>query len=324
MSKRLSYERYLWFHRRLKSGSFPKLQDLMEKFELSKRQAAREIENMRLYFNAPVEYNGMERGYYYSDASFEFPATMVSEEEIISLLIAKRLSDSIPDENRKRQLQSFFDNLANYLDLDISRLEEKISLKNLRNTRVAQDIFDGVLQGLKRMRKLQILYHSVHTGEETERIIDPLHLVLYMGNWHVLAWCETKQGVRDFALSRIRRITIMEEPVRMDLQELGKTIKEGLTRSCGIFFEGKPKRVVLRFTARVAEYVREQVWFPNQRMVEHGDGGLQLEFEVTDYREIQREVLSFGADVEVLEPSELRGSLREQMEKALALYGKNA
>ena len=129
MAKRLSYERYLWFHQKLKKKTFPKLKDLIEKFEISKRQAAREIENMRLFFNAPVEYSNEEMGYYYSDDSFEFPSTMISEEEIISLLIAKRLSVTIPDEKRKLQLQVFFDNLTNYFALDIAELEKKISLK---------------------------------------------------------------------------------------------------------------------------------------------------------------------------------------------------
>ncbi|MDQ1350047.1 MAG: hypothetical protein QG657_348 [Acidobacteriota bacterium] len=318
MAKRLSYERYLWFHQKLKKKTFPKLKDLMEKFEISKRQAAREIENMRLFFNAPVEYSNAEMGYYYSDDSFEFPASMISEEEIISLLIAKRLSVTIPDEKRKRQLQVFFDNLSNYFDLDIAELEKKISLKNLHYHRVGQDIFDSVLQGLKLNRKLKITYHSIFSKEISERMINPLHLILYMGNWHVIAYCEMKEGIRDFALSRIKKIEILDIPIQEDLKTLD--IKKNITESFGIFFEGARKKVILKFNDRVADYVREQVWFPFQTIEEAPAGGILLTFFVTDYREIVREVLSFGADVEVLEPAPLREIIKEHIRKLSTLY----
>lgn len=318
MSKRLSYERYLWFHQKLKKKTFPKLKDLMEKFEISKRQAAREIENMRLFFNAPVEYSNTEFGYYYSEDSFEFPASMVTEEEIISLMIAKRLSVTIPDEKRKRQLQSFFDNLSNYFDLDITELEKRISLKNLRYHRVDQDIFDTVLQGLKRNQKLKITYHSIFTKEISERIINPIHLILYMGNWHIIAYCEIKKGIRDFALSRIKKIEILDFIIEENLKTLN--IKESIAKSYGIFFEGAQKKVVLKFNDRVSDYVREQVWFPFQTIDEVPSGGLILTFYVTDYREIVREVLSFGADVEVLEPRPLREIIKKNILKLASVY----
>jgi predicted DNA-binding transcriptional regulator YafY len=260
----------------------------------------------------------MERGYYYSDDSFEFPASMITEEEIISLIIAKRLSVSIPDEKRKQQLESFFDHLSNYFDLDMAELEKKISLKSLRYHRVDQGIFDTVLESLKRGHKLTITYRSVFTKEVSERVINPLHLILYMGNWHIIAFCEMKQGIRDFALSRIKKIETTDTPIKEDLKALN--IKENIDDAYGIFFEGTPKKTALKFNERVADYVREQVWFPMQTIEETGDGGLLLYFHVTDYREILREVLSFGADVEVLEPKELREIIKRHIQDLSRIY----
>jgi predicted DNA-binding transcriptional regulator YafY len=318
MSKRLSYERYLWFHQKLKKKTYPKVKDLMEKFELSKRQAAREIEHMRLFLHAPIEYSAAEMGYYYSDDSFELPAPMVTEEEIISLIIAKRLSVSIPDEKRKKQLQSFFDHLSSYFDLDLAELEKKISLKNLRYHRVAPDIFEPVLESLKRNKKLNIVYRSVFTKEVSERIINPLHLILYTGNWHIIAYCEMKKGIRDFALSRIKQIEVLDEPIREDLKSIN--IKEPIDDAYGIFFEGTRKKVILKFSEGVADFVREQVWFPGQTIAETPEHGLELAFYVTDYREIVREVLSFGADVEVIEPESLKEIIRGHIRELYGIY----
>jgi predicted DNA-binding transcriptional regulator YafY len=290
----------------------------MEKFELSRRQAAREIEHMRLFFHAPVEYSQEERGYYYSDHTFEFPTTQVTEEEIISLIIAKRLSVTIPDKRRKKQLHAFFENLSAYFDLDAGELEKKISLKNIRYSRVNPEVFDTVLKGVSNGKKLDIAYRSVHKKEESRRTIDPLHLILYMGNWHIIAYCELKKGLRDFALSRIKQVQLLEESIDESLKSIN--IKQKIDESYGIFFEGKKTKVALKFNEKVSDYVREQQWFPGQHITWNDDGSLLLTFYVTDLREVRREVLQFGADVEVLEPEELRDIIKENIHRLSALY----
>ena len=319
MSKRLAYERYLWFHQRLKKKTFPQLRDLMERFEISQRQAAREIEHMRLFFYAPIEYSADKKGYYYEDDSFEFPVPMISEEEIISLVIARRLSVTIPDERRKQQLNSFFENLAAYFDLDLPGMGKKISLKNVRYSRVAPGVFDAVLKGLNRGKKLDIAYRSVYTKESSQRIINPLHLVLYMGSWHIIAYCEMRKGVRDFALSRIRTVEILDDDIDAHLKSLD--IKGEIDSAHGIFFEGKKEKVVLRFNEKISDYVREQVWFPGQTMTGKADGEVTLSFFVTAFPEVVREVLSFGSDAEVLEPPALREIIKDHIKKLSRKYG---
>jgi len=318
MSKRLAYERYLWFHQRIKQGKYPSLNDLMTQFEISHRQAAREIETMRIFFNAPVEYSAIKKGYYYGDNSFEFPAAMITEEELISLVIAKRLSVTIPDKRRKNQLDIFFDHLSSYLGLDVHQLEKKISLKNVRYFNVQPDVFDTVLQGLSHGKKLSIAYRSVHTGEHSQRIINPLHLVLYMGNWHLLAHCEKRKGLRDFALSRITTIQILDTTIDTDLESLD--IEKEMDSAYGIFFAGRKEKVVLRFQRKIADYVREQVWFPGQTLSAQENGDVILSFSVTDYREVVREILSFGAEVEVIEPQGLRQAVIEHIDQLSQLY----
>ena len=321
MSKRLSYERYVWFHQKLKTHKYPKLKDLMERYEISRRQAAREIENMRLYFNAPVEYSQEEKGYYYSDHSFEFPSAMISEEELISLIIAKRLSVTIPDSRRKSQLHAFFENLSASFDIDATGLEKKISLKNIRYYRVKPGVFDAVIHGLNRAQKLHITYYSVHKKEDSRRIIHPMHLILYMGNWHIFGYCELKKDIRDFALSRIEEVQVLDEPIDSHLKEID--IKEKIEHSYGIFFEGPETKVVLKFSSKVSDYVKEQVWFPGQRVMEDKEnGGIILTFAVTDFREVAREILQFGADAEVLEPQELREIVIKKVKGLNQLYNK--
>ena len=313
MAKKLAFERYLWFHARLKQKRFPKLKDLMEKFEISNRQAAREIEFMRDFFSAPIEYSADENGYYYSEESFELPGLWVSEEEIISMIISKRLAGTIPDQKIKKKINSFFDKIYSHVSVDLLELEKKVSLKNIRYYRVKPSVFEAVVLGLSRDLKLEISYHSVYKNKKgvKRRIINPLHMLLYMGNWHLLAFCETRKEMRNFALSRIDEVEILADKVeeRLKQNDIGERIEE----SYGIFLTGEKMDVTLKFKPDVAAMVRDQIWFPGQELEECEDGGVVLKFPVSDFREVERDIMGFGPGVEVIAPPELRSIIRNNI-----------
>lgn len=322
MAKRLAFERYLWFHARLRQKRFPKLKDLMEKFEISSRQAAREIEFMRDFFSAPIEYSQEENGYYYSQESFELPGVWVSEEEIISMIISKRLAGTIPDPKIKKELNLFFKKIYSHVDVDLLKLEEKVSLKNIRYYRVKPTVFEAVVFGLSKDRKLNISYRSAYKREQdvVGRVIHPLHMLLYMGNWHLIAFCEIRKEMRNFVLSRIDDVEILKEKVEEQLKK--KNIKNLIEESYGIFLTGEKTEVSLKFTPDVAPMVKDQVWFPGQELEELKDNSIILKFPVSDFREVERDIMGFGPGVEVLAPVELRNIIRENIAGMTKIYHK--
>lgn len=318
MSKRLAFERYLWVHNRLKRGGYLSLAAFMEAFEISRRQAARDIEFMRDFFRAPIVYSALDKGYAYADDSFELPGMWLSEDEIVALLVTKRLATVIPDETTRTRVFRFFDQVNARTGLDLHELEDRISLKNIQVHRVGAGIFSTVVYAMGRRRKVRMIYRSPWVSKETERMVAPLHLLLYMGNWHLLGYCEVRRGVRDFVLSRIISIELTDERVGDAQWQI--PIAEQLERNYGIFFDGPPVQVRLRFQPRAAALVRNQVWFPGQQVEEHPDGSVDLSFPVADFREITGDVLRFGAEVEVIAPVELRRQVAETAAAVTARY----
>ena len=318
MAGKLSYERYLWFHSKLKIGRYPKLSDLSEKFEISQRQASREIEFMRLFFEAPIEYSSEENGYYYSDEKFELPGIWASEEEIITLIIAKRLASTIPHKNRKKRFDSFIKKFLKETGIDISAIEKKISIKNIRYYRVDPAVFETVVLALSSGKKLRINYSSPYKIEPGERVVNPLHLLLYMGNWHLFAWCDEKKKVRDFVLSRITEGGITETPIP---EKLRKTdLRKKVFSNYGIFINGEKKEIILKFTEETAKLAKEQVWFPDQVIEESEKGEVTIKFPASDFREVLKDILSMGPGVEVLSPPELRNMVTESIKRMSVLY----
>jgi predicted DNA-binding transcriptional regulator YafY len=317
MAKKFAFERYIWFHSKLKAGRYPKLAGLAEKFEISGRQAAREIDFMKNFFSAPIEYSHEHNGYYYTEAGFELPGIWLGQEEIIALIISKRISTAIPDQRLKKKIDFYFRKIAGSTDFDFQDLEKRVSLKNIHYYTVAPEIFASCAFALARNRRVRINYRSAYRDEIQEREISPLHLLLYLGNWHLIAHCHSRGDLRDFVLSRVIEMEILTEPVSEELRT--RDIKGMIDRHYGIFLQGEEKLIRVRFRGRSVSIVRDQLWFAGQQVTEEKDS-LLLSFPVTDYREVLGDILRFGADAEVLEPTELRDLIKETSASMGRLY----
>ena len=70
-----------------------------------------------------------------------------------------------------------------------------------------------------------------------------------------------------------------------------------------------------------ARLVAERKWHESQRVRENKDGSIILELELGGLEEIERWILSWGDQAEVLEPAKLRQRLAELGRKFVAQYG---
>lgn len=321
--KKLSHERFQWFHKEVRKKTYPNATTLAGEFEVSRKTGQREIDFFRDRLSVPLEYDNARRGYFYTDDTFELPAIWLKREEIIALLLAKRLASSIPDKSLKSSLGDFLNKLSPFISSDPSfsskGIEEKISLKNIEYFNVDESRFQEACNALFNESPLNITYYSPHSHKESKRAIFPLHLLNYMGNWHLISWCSLKGEMRDFALSRIRKIDISKD--NLTLPEGLPPVKEFMRKQFGIFSGSGEVKVKLRFSPKASRWVKEQVWHKGQETGWDDKERLILKIPVADFREIKREILKFGADVEVLKPKELRVEVKKEIEKMNKIYG---
>ncbi len=167
----------------------------------------------------------------------------------------------------------------------------------------------------------RIKYKSKNTKEITERTVNPFHLLLYMGNWHLFAFCEKRNDLRNFALSGILKIEILDEVISKELSY--SNIEELIEENYGIYIhesEADKVNVVLKFSKDVAEIIKSQIWFPLQNLNENEDGSIILTFPVTDFRELEGDILKYGTNVKVLAPLELVEKINATIAKMSKMY----
>ncbi|MFQ5714237.1 MAG: helix-turn-helix transcriptional regulator [Candidatus Scalinduaceae bacterium] len=330
MAGKLAYERYCWFHNQVKNNKHPNSRHLAIKFETSQKTAQRDIEFIRDRISAPLEYSYDNRGYYYTDKSYELPPIWLSENELVAFILAKRLAAAIPDKNIKNSLSAFINKFSSLVSekacgersesigFNLDDLQDKISLKNIEYYSVDENLFRKVVNALFTGKPLEIQYYSPYKNERTRRRILPLHLLDYMGNWHLAAFCALKNEIRNFSLSRISECNYTND--KISLPPNLPQIKNYIRKNFGIFYGGKNYDVSLKFSPKASRTVKEQIWHKKQKIKELKDGSIILKVPVADITEIKRETLKYGAEVEVLKPLRLRKEILEEIKKMKKIY----
>jgi predicted DNA-binding transcriptional regulator YafY len=133
----------------------------------------------------------------------------------------------------------------------------------------------------------------------------------------VAAYDEDRRAVRDFAIHRIRRITITTDTFDI---ERGFEFRKYMAEAFGIEKGGRAVEVAIRFGPRQARWMRERKWHRSARIQEELDGAVTLRLRVADTSELRRWVLQFGAEAEVLSPPSLRTTIAETLRTAAAAY----
>ncbi|MBC1799871.1 helix-turn-helix transcriptional regulator [Listeria booriae] len=172
------------------------------------------------------------------------------------------------------------------------------------------ELFDLMKYCILEQRKLAFTYHNSNR-ETTTREIAPIKL-WYRGNaWYVFGYCFLRQAYRLFHVHRISdpHATTHFEP--MNAENIFTTFREQATTPA-------PKiDVTLEFSNAV--YYRLLPIFPVD-ILEQKSGYIQVKTKIPKTDWLYSFLLSFGPDVKIVAPEELRVEIQTNLEKAIQNY----
>jgi predicted DNA-binding transcriptional regulator YafY len=173
-------------------------------------------------------------------------------------------------------------------------------------------------EAIKGFRKVKITYHSRFKGDVTERVVCPYGFV-YGVRHYLIAWCDEANSLRTFSLPNIQEITLLPDSYCKDPDFDLKTYAE---RSFGVFQE-EPYKVVWKFTAAVADEVRDHHFHPSQEIKEQPDGSIIVTFKAGGWKEMCWYLMTWEGEAEVLEPESLKKTYAEMADKIMKGIAKN-
>ncbi|MEV0292023.1 YafY family protein [Nocardia sp. NPDC050710] len=170
----------------------------------------------------------------------------------------------------------------------------------------------AVRSALARQHALRIVYYSASRDVVSERVVDPIRIVLVDDNSYLQAWCRQAEGVRLFRFDRIEAATELDEPARPPSHAAAAAAALDL-------FQEDPAVPLARLRIR-GDYGWVLDQYPMHRLAVHPDGSLETTMRFATLDWMARLLLGFGSGVTVLGPPELVAAVRERSDAALAAY----
>lgn len=226
--------------------------------------------------------------------------------ETVALYFAARLLAHHSDEHNPHVVGALDKIAASLPDATLSehmsRAAGVIRAKPLRNVYVQS--VETLTRAWADRRVVTIQYWAVDRAKPEERVIEPYFLEVsrFEPASYVLAHDRLRNALRTFKVERIQGAELLNEHYEIPADFDPYT---WLGSAWGIISDEEVE-VRLRFFPQAARRVQESVWHHSQRLEDLPDGGCLLTMRVGGIREIRNWVLSWGADVEVVAPDELR------------------
>lgn len=185
----------------LQSHKYVMAEKIATKFEISVRTVYRDIKSLG-ELGIPVSFEN-NKGYFIVQGYF-LPPVSFSAEEANALVLVASLADRFTDRSTARNSANALEKIRAVLrsgDKENSeRLTRRIKVLNpeRNNTKhlleIQQSISDSTI--------LEIVYID-KKNQKTQREIEPIGMIYYTDQWHVIAWCWQRHDYRDFIIKQI-------------------------------------------------------------------------------------------------------------------------
>jgi predicted DNA-binding transcriptional regulator YafY len=245
---------------------------------------------------------------------------MFTAEEASALSMGGKLVEHLTDASLRKQMESAFSKIRSVLPRDrhdyLERLERSMAVVTpgaKAVPRLSGEALIPIQRALAERRVLALDYLGGQRQEVTKRHVEPLGLVYYADNWHLIAHCRLRRDVRDFRTDRILRLELQKE-IFSGHNDFSLARHLEAERHGGDF-----ELATIRFQPGAMERVRrERYWGLVEELA--GREGVAVTLLDCSLEWLAGWVLSFGSMAEVLEPQRLRKLVAFEAEKITTKY----
>ena len=310
--------------RQIREGKYPNCLTFSEKWEVTQKTVQRDIDYLKYSLEAPIEYDRIKKGYFYTDKSWFLPSLNMSEGDLLILLVASRAMEQYRGTPVAGKLEQIFNKIAELIPDRISVKPElvfsRFSFTSPPAKPIDEKIWVQIVRGLLTQRKVKMTYQAFESTAAKAWLFSPYHMANLQGEWYAFGTTESGDMVVQFSLARIISANITDIPFTIPDGFDSKTLLAG---AFGRFTSGgQPKTIRLLFNKEIAAWVLERQWNAQQKVVRRKNGEIELSFPAAGLFEVFRWVLAWGHHVQVLEPQELKKMISDEINLMKGRTGK--
>jgi len=298
MSKRESISRYNLIIKKLRKNpaTFKEIAEYLAfeselqeyNFNIGKRTFQRDLDDIRSIYNIDIQYNFSRKVYY-----IDF--------------------DEQPEVN-ERILEAF--DTFNALNIT-DRLSNHIHFEK-RRPQGTENLY-GLLHAIRNHAQIKFIYQKYWEDELTHRQVEPYALKEFRSRWYVLANDLKDKKVKSFALDRLTDLEITKRKFNLPNNF---DVNEHFQYSFGIISpnKDKPQEVILSFTPFQGKYIKSLPLHESQQVLVDNELEFRIKLTLFITHDFIMELLSYGANLKVIEPISLIDELKRVFRDALNLY----
>ncbi|HEY0529994.1 MAG TPA: YafY family protein [Actinoplanes sp.] len=237
------------------------------------------------------------------DAGIDRPLRLTPD-EALALVVALRMLAETPGAGNRDAIERALAKIENAAgDLAGAPVAVRLPANAERLDRLRAAVDSG--------HALHLTYYTATRDETTERVVDPMRMLMVAGKAYLEAWCRRAEATRMFRVDRIDDFTELGEPARPPVEAVRHDV------SAGVFTPGAELPLVTLRVGRGGRWITE--YYPVEEVRRTGEDWV-VTMRVTDLGWAQRLLLGMGADVTALGPPELIDRIRAQATAALDQY----
>ena len=290
---------------------------------VSRRTVQADIQLMRsdkLGYEAPIIV--VDRKYYtYEDKDYSITNIPLSDNDVNTLQQAMDILRHFQVFSQFSPVTDIIDRLGDHIavttkqEVPAIHLEKNERLKGLEHISV-------LYQYITKKKAITINYKSFKADKARPFIVAPYLLKEFRNRWFVVCYDYKGHDICNYALDRIVSIEeckthTFKENTFFDPEHYFDDII-GVTKD----LNSKPQMIRLRVDSDQAPYIITKPLHSSQEIVkEEADGSIEVTLNVVINLELEREILGFGNNIEVLSPRLLRHRIKKRLHIAAMIYG---
>jgi predicted DNA-binding transcriptional regulator YafY len=296
----------------------------------SMRTISEAIARMRVDLELPVHYVEKRKGIGYTEKVTSLPTMVCTQSESMGLcvsMLGMSIHAGTPYAAGARSIaKKLTAGLCKELSVEFEALEKAVSFHCIGADAFIPPVnFEVTTPAIIYRQELEIEYVKAY-GEPTRdgakdaesglRRVEPLHLACIDFGWYLFAWDPKREGIRTFALRRIRQIRMTGTTCKPRRFNVHKELDDCF----GPFHGRKAENIRLRFWGRAGGVIPEFLWHRSQKIepVPDSSEAIDVTMRVSINPRLVGWICDWLGEVAVLEPKSLRDQVSEAAKKGHA------
>ena len=198
----------------LQAKKYMPAEKIAEKFKISIRTVYRDIKSLNEQ-GFPIAFES-NKGYYVMQGFF-LPPVAFSTEEANALLLMNALVQGFADKSIQRHYTTALNKVQAVLRTSRKEKAESLSenIKWQLPVCFSNDFeYLSIIQNAISAKTILTISYTNTNNETSERQVEPIGLIFYAFNWHLIGWCHLRNEYRDFRVSRVTKLRSLDMPFK--------------------------------------------------------------------------------------------------------------